>query len=319
MEFDLQAHRGGLGLTVENTLPAFARALEVGVSTLECDIHVTLDGYAVVIHDRRLGAAKYVDTAPVEDGDALFPYVGSLVTDLTLAQLRTIDAGSRTLPAHPNQQAAPGAKLPTLMELFALLDDRGAHDVRLNIETKFDAVSPQETAPRERFAEVVVADVRAAGLVDRVSVQSFDWACLRLVRKAEPRLRLTVLAAPKYLRSDADGGSPWLGGPRIEEFGGDIVAAVAADGFDAISPAHGYPFGSGVTNPAYRRFCDASIVDSAHAAGLAVVPYTVDDPATMHALIADGVDGLITNYPDRLRTVLAERGLALPPVYPPSD
>lgn len=316
--FDLQAHRGGLGLTVENTLPAFEKALDIGVTTLECDVHVSLDGVAMVVHDRRLGAEKYADTEPATDEDPFFPYVGGLVTDYTLEQLRCIDAGAKTLPTMAEQCAAPGARIPLLTELFDLVTERGAEEVRFNIETKFDAVAPHETAPRERFAEVLVATVRVAGLVDRVSVQAFDWAVLRLVRELEPRLQLNVLVAPKYLEAGKPGASPWLGGVDIDDYT-DLVSAVAAEGFDAISPAHGYPFAAGVDDPSYQPFTTPEMIASAHAAGLQVITYTVDDPPTMRSLIAAGVDGLITNYPGRLRAVMADLGMTLPARHPAAD
>lgn len=305
-----------MGLAPENTLAAFSTALALGVTTLECDVHVSIDGEPMVVHDRRLGPEKYADTGPVVEGDPFFPYVGGLVTDLTVVQLQTIDAGARRLPAFPDREPVPGARIPRLRELFALVAERGAGDVRFNIETKFDAIAPHETAPRERFVEALVGAVREAGLVDRVAVQCFDWAVLRLVRETEPGLQLNVLAAPKYLEVGREGASPWLGGVDIDDFGGDLVGAVVVEGFDAISPAHGYPFASGVADPAYVPFTTATMVDDAHAAGIQVVPYTVDDPATMHALLDRGVDGLITNYPDRLRAVLAERGEPLPPSCP---
>lgn len=315
--FDLQAHRGGRGLTVENTLAAFATALDLGVTTLELDVHVTLDGALVVLHDRRLGAG-YRDTGPVVEGDPFFPYVGGLVTDLTVAQLRTLDAGSVTHPDLPEQRAVPGARIPLLDEVFALTAERSAAEVRFNVETKFDAVAPHETAPRERFAETLVERIRALGLLDRVSVQSFDWAVLRLIRELEPRLRLNVLAAPRYLEAARPGASPWLGGVDIDDFA-DLVEAVAAEGFDALSPAHGYPFARGVGDPAYQPFTTAELLTRAHAAGLLVVPYTVNDPATLHRLLDLGADGVITDHPDRVRAVLAERGLPLPPAYPAGD
>jgi glycerophosphoryl diester phosphodiesterase len=313
--FDLQAHRGGAGLTVENTLAAFEKALDLGVTTLECDMHVTLDGVPVVVHDRRLGPDKYADTGPCVDGDPFYPYVGCLVPDLTVAQLRTLDAGSQPLATFPEQRSAPGAQIPLLSELFALVAERGASDVGFNIETKFDAMAPHETGPRERFAETLVEAARVAGLVERISVQSFDWAVLRVVRRLEPRLRLNVLVAPKYLETGKAGASPWLGGIDIDDYP-DVVAAVADEGFDAISPAHGYPFALGVGDPSYVPFASAEMVARAHDAGLRVLPYTVDLPATMHALLDLGIDGMITNYPDRLRAVLTERGLPLPAAYP---
>ncbi len=314
-QFDLQAHRGGRGLIVESILPTFANALTVGVSTLECDIHVSIDGVPMVVHDRRLSAKLYDDTEPAVEGDPFFPYVGGLVTDYSVAQLRTIDAGSHHRPELPDAALVPGARIPLLSELFDLVADRGADEVRFNIETKFDAVAPHETAPRERFAETIVAAAQQAGLVDRISVQSFDWEVLRQVRQREPGLQLNVLAAPKYLAVGHGGPSPWLGGVDLDDFP-DLVAAVAAERFDAISPAHGYPFASGVTDPAYQPFTTPGLIDRAHAEGLLVIPYTLNDPATAAALIDQGVDGLITDFPDRIRAVLGGLGLSLPQPHP---
>lgn len=104
-EFDLQAHRGGIGLTVENTLEVFRRALELGVTTLELDVQITQDQVAVVTHDRRVNGDKCADTAPATPGDPEWPYAGKYVHTLTLAQVKTLDCGSQTLDQYPGQQA----------------------------------------------------------------------------------------------------------------------------------------------------------------------------------------------------------------------
>jgi glycerophosphoryl diester phosphodiesterase len=91
--FDLQAHRGGRGETTEESLRAFAKSLEIGVSTLELDIEITGDGQPVVWHDQTIFAEKCADTGPAFAGDPQYPYVGKLVRDLTLAQIRTLDCG----------------------------------------------------------------------------------------------------------------------------------------------------------------------------------------------------------------------------------
>ena len=77
-------------------------------------------------------------------------------------------------------------------------------------------------------------------------------------------------------------------------------------------PVHGTPQDGAVTDPGYVPYVTADMVSRAHAAGMQVIPWTVDDKATMRALIAAGVDGLITDYPDRLRDVMAESGMKLP-------
>ena len=79
--FDLQAHRGGLGLTTEESPEAFAKALRMGVSTLELDTQVTKDLKVVVTHDRKVSADKCADTAPVVENDPMYPYVGKFIKD----------------------------------------------------------------------------------------------------------------------------------------------------------------------------------------------------------------------------------------------
>ena len=144
--FDVQAHRGGLGLTVENTIPAFATALELGVSTLELDVQITEDQVAVVTHDRRVSAQKCRDTSPATPGDPEFPYVAKFVTTLTLAQVQTLDCGSQRLPAHPGQELHPGERMPTLARVLDLVDAYDAKQVDLNIETKVEA-GPRRDRP----------------------------------------------------------------------------------------------------------------------------------------------------------------------------
>ena len=313
--FDLQAHRGGLGLTVESTLPAFAKALETGVSTLELDVQVTQDQVAVVTHDRQVSGQKCQDTAPATPGDPEYPYVGKYVNTLTLAQVKTLDCGSLRLAAHPEQERHPGERMPTLTQVLDLVDHYKARDVMLNIETKVEAGDPAETAPREQFVQEVASDVRAAGLVEQVTIQSFDWGALMRMAEVEPRFPLVALTNRDFLQVDQPGASPWLGGIDIDDHADSVVKAASSFGADAISPVHGFPQNGSITDPGYRPYVTEAMVDEAHAAGLDVVPWTVDDRPTMSSLIDKGVDGLITDYPDRLRTVMADHGLRLPRAY----
>ena len=91
-----------------------------------------------------------------------------------------------------------------------------------------------------------------------------------------------------------------------------VLRAATSFGADAISPVHGDPQGSSVIDPGYQPFTTKEMVDQAHAAGMKVIPWTVDDIATMNRLIDIGVDGIITNYPDRLRDLLKTRDYPLP-------
>ncbi|MEV0563791.1 glycerophosphodiester phosphodiesterase family protein [Dactylosporangium sp. NPDC050588] len=310
--FDIQAHRGGLGLRSESTLSSFGNALRLGVTTLELDIQITADGQAVVTHDRRVSGAKCLDTAPVAAGDPVFPYVGKFIKDLTLEQVRTLDCGSKGLPEHPGQLLTPGSRMPLLHEVFDLVARYGNDEVKFNLETKVEAGAPQETAPREQFVQVAAREIRAAGLLRRVTIQSFDWGALRRFREVEPRLALVALTNRDFLQTGQPGASPWLGGLDIDDFGGDPIAAVKSIGVTSFSPVHGFPQNGKVTDAGYQPYVTAAMVRHAHANGIKVIPWTVDDPATMNKLIDDGVDGIITDYPDRLRTVAAQRGFTLP-------
>lgn len=323
--FDLQAHRGGLGLIVENTLPAFAQALELGVSTLELDVAITEDGAAVVTHDRRVSDTKCRDTAPSIAGDPEFPYVGRYVNTLSLAQVRTLDCGSLRQPAHPEQRLVPGERMPLLREVFALVERYQARQVMLNVETKVEAGAPAETAPREQFVQVVVGIVRECGMAKQVTIQSFDWGVLTELRQVAPELPTVALTdGQTLLEPGQPGASPWLGGLDIDDFtaGGRslqqaVVTAADSLGADAVSPVHGDPARGSVTDSGYRPFTTPEMIEAAHRTGMLVIPWTVNDPATMEHLIGIGVDGLITDRPDMLRRVLGEQGRPLPAPIPP--
>jgi glycerophosphoryl diester phosphodiesterase len=314
-DFDLQAHRGGLAFRPESTLSSFGNGLRMGVSTLELDVQITADQQAVVTHDRKVDGRKCRDTAPVTPGDPLFPYVGKFVKDLTLAQVETLDCGSMTLPEFPSQRPTPGARMPLLSQVFDLVKRYHADGVKLNVETKVEAGAPEETAPREQFVYIVAREVRAAGFLNRVTIQSFDWGSLMLMRQVEPRLPLVALTNYDFLQVGQPGASPWLGGIDIDDFGGDPIAAIKSFGADAFSPVHGFPQNGKITDPDYRPYVTAEMVTHAHHNGIKVIPWTVDDIPTMDKLINDGVDGMITDYPDRLRTAMAAHGFRLPPRY----
>jgi glycerophosphoryl diester phosphodiesterase len=322
-EFDLQAHRGGIALTVENTLPAFANALELGVSTLELDVQITEDRQAVVTHDRRVSGAKCQDTGPATPGDPEYPYVGNYVNTLTLAQVRTLDCGSQRLAAYPEQELAPGEPMPLLSEVLDLVRAYNARQVMLNIETKVEAGAPQETAPREQFVQVTADLVREAKMERQVTIQSFDWGALMRMQQVAPELPVVALTnGQQFLQAGQPGASPWLGGIDIDDFmTGDrslqdaYVAAVDSFDADAVSPVHGDPQNGSVDDPGYVPFTTPELVEAAHATGMDVIPWTVNDRPTMEALIDTGVDGLITDRPDLLREVLADRGFRLPRAY----
>ncbi|AYN37990.1 glycerophosphodiester phosphodiesterase [Streptomyces dangxiongensis] len=316
--FDLQAHRGGLGLTTEESLEGFGKAMRLGVSTLELDTQVTRDLRVVVNHDRQISGVKCRDTGPVTPGDPAYPYVGKYIKYLTLAQIRTLDCGYRQLPGFPGQEVVKGFRMVELRDVLDLVKHYHARQVTLNIETKVEAGAPEQTAPREVFVRRVYEEIHRSGIGRQVTVQSFDWGALRVMHRLAPKWPLVALTNHDFLEVGRPGASPWLGGIDADDYGGDFVRAAATlPGVTALSPNYGFPQSGKVGDPGFRFYSDAAMVTEAHARGLKVVPWTCDDPATVEALMDLGVDGIITDYPDRVRRIMAARGMRLPrPAFP---
>ena len=299
--FDLQGHRGARGLAPENTLAAFARALEIGVTTLETDLAVTSDGVLVLSHDPVLNP----DIVRGPDGNWLTT-PGPAINTLTLAEIKRFDVGrlnpsSKYAHQFPAQKPMDGERIPTFAELIGLADKSGKTP-RFNIETKSSPDKPAESPDPESFARQVVETVRAAGLTRRATIQSFDWRTLLAAKKLAPEIETVCLTYQKMLQDKVDGGSrrpsPWLAGLDPADNGGSVPRLAAAAGCGTWSP--------------YFRELGAATVAEAHALGLKVVPWTVNDKDDLARAIDMKVDGLISDYPDRARQVMAEKGLPLP-------
>ncbi len=299
---DLQGHRGTRGLAPENTLTAFKTALAIGVTTLETDLALTRDGVLVLSHEPRLYAA--LTRGPdgrwlAEDGATIF----SLKAD----ELAQYDIG-RLNPAHKyaaqwtEQKASDGERIPTLQQLFELARDArspGGRPVRFNIETKITPTSGDSTPDAERYARAVVDAVRAAKMTERVTVQSFDWRTLREVKKLAPELPTACLTIESQnmntVMPDTSGASPWHAGLRGADHGGSLPRLAQAAGCATWSP--------------FWRNVTAENIAEAHALKLKIIPWTVNDAAEIERLAALGVDGIITDYPDRARYALASRNI----------
>lgn len=302
LAFDLQGHRGARGLAPENTLPAFERALDLGVSTLELDIGVTADGVVVVAHDPYLNPLTTRDAA----GQWLPGPRGPLLRSLTLAQLQAYDVGriqpgSSYARSFATQQGGDGVRIPTLAQVFELVQARRAQQVRFNIETKIRPDRPDDTVDAETMTRALLQVVRDAGLVQRVAIQSFDWRTLQLVQRLEPRIPTVHLTNESHGDNNNVRDGSWNAGFTLAALG-TVPAMVKAAGGSTWSPNLG----------AVRE----ERVRQAQALGLKVIPWTVNEPADMDRLIGWGVDGIITDYPDRLRAALQRRGLPVPAPAP---
>jgi glycerophosphoryl diester phosphodiesterase len=265
--FDLQGHRGARGHAPENTLPGFELALSMGVTTLELDVGVTRDGVVVIHHDRRLNP----DVARGADGKwvrAPAPTIFSMLfEEILLYDVGRIRPGSEYASRFPHQNPKDGTRIPRLSELFDLAKNS---QVRFNIETKLAPEAPQETLAPGPFARALIAEVRKAGVAQRTTIQSFDFRTLALVQREAPEIRTA------YLTTGTKG------------------AAVPAMVHDA---------GGAIWSPNYQDL-DTAAVAAARARGVRVIPWTVNEPADIARVLEMKVDGVISDYPDRVREEL---------------
>src|SRR3954470_13916485 len=256
---DVQGHRGCRGHLPENTLPAFARALELGVNTLELDVAVTRDGVVVVHHDRGLNPA-------IARLDGKWVTQATPINHMTFAELQRYDVG-RLDPASvygrkfPQQKALDDTRVPRLSELFALA---AKSTVRFNIEPKSDADKPDETLPPEPFARALIAEVRKAGMEKRTTVQAFDWRLLEVVEREAPEM--PTVYCTEGARSDPE---------RVRAAGGKIWS------------------------PDFRTLTPLKLA-AAKKMGLWVTVWTVNEPQDVSLMMSMGVDGMASDYPDRV-------------------
>ena len=304
LAFDLQAHRGGRGLLPENTLASFENALRMGATTLELDIAITADGVPVIYHDRALNP----DITRDASGQWLKER-GPLIRSLTLAQVQSYDVGrinpaSKYAKDFPDQQPRDGQRIPTLAALFMLVNDLGAKDVHFDMETKIDPRYPDQTLAPQEFVNAVLAEIRKAGMTQRVMVQSFDWRTLDLPHKLEPWLRTMYLTIAIRVSAEYNNlrDGTWTAGHLLKDHGDSVPRLIRAAAGTA----------PGVIWAPYDRNLTPALVKEAQALGLQVIPWTVNQKPTMLTLIDWGVDGIITDRPDFLREVMVQKGMPVP-------
>lgn len=308
--FDLEAHRGGRDVRPENTLYSYAYAIELGATSIECDMQLTKDGQIVMSHNPILNS----DITRDENGN----YIENNKYDIrlmTVDELKKFDVGvmdpncGEYYDLHGKTQFTYDAKIPTLEELMQLIQSYGDKNIVLNIETKSypDPASAgyKNNADPKKFVEVFNNIVKKYDMEDRVVLQSFDWQTLIEMKKLNPNISTSALwqEQPSWgrdsesLRRYEKKKSPWLGGLDIKDYQGNPVKAAHAIGADIISP--------------YYTEISKQDVDEAHSLGMKVIPWTVNNEKDMNMLLDMGVDGIISDKPWLLKQVLEKRNIKL--------
>ena len=270
--FDLQGHRGARGLLPENTIPAFERALALGVTTLEMDVVISKDNQVVVSHDPWFSGeiCSLPSGAPVP----LAEERRFKIYEMTYDEIRPFDCGIRGNPRFPTQQKMRAHK-PLLKDVIQFTEhyDREQKKgttqppVLYNIETKSNPAGDNILHPEpELFTQLLMDVLEEEGILERTTIQSFDPRTLRIAHQRNPDVSLALLVG-NHDRMDLAG--------HIEHLG----------------------FVPRIYSPDYK-LVDKKLVDDAHALNMLVLPWTVNTRQDMQKLIDLGVDGLITDYPD---------------------
>ncbi|TGZ80359.1 PLC-like phosphodiesterase [Ascodesmis nigricans] len=289
----IHAHRGGAGMRAESTLYALAYGIDIGADAIEMDTLFTKDGIPVVWHDFKIEPDKCTETIPNSG------YVGKYINELALAELKTLECGSQQSEKMTQAQTYPNAQIQTLDEVLAFIkcyDKAGKVDI--NLETKIDFREPTITWPVSKYLTDLIPVFEKHGMVDRLIIQSFDWRTL-VIKTHHPALRTTANIDETLL--------PF--------YGPDWLTTALLTNATTISPNHGSPNGNGdwawtVNTPGYVAMTTREVVERAHAAGVRVMPWTVDDETTVVKVIRDGVDGIISNYPQRVAFLASALGLS---------
>lgn len=268
--FDWQGHRGARGLMPENTIPAFLRALSFPeIVTLELDVVISADDRVIVSHDPWMEK----EICQTEAGGEIVDTIK--IRNLSSTEVAGFDCGLRPNPKFPAQTRRPAHK-PTLAAVFAAVDrycvQRNRPSPRYNIELKYQSDwEPQLVPGRGRFVELVMADIDAWGKPELVTLQCFDPPLLAVIYESRPEIRLAYL----------------------DENPGDLSNKLAALGF---VPS--------IYSPWHVKLTD-SIITEAKEFNMRIIPWTVNEVSRMRELIEAGVDGIITDHPDRIATALS--------------
>ena len=269
---DLQGHRGARGLFPENSLLGFEKALEIPeVSTLELDLCVTADDQLIVSHEPWLN--EYICTI-IDSSSGGIDYN---LYKMTYDSIQQFDCGSKGHPDFPKQQLAT-AKKPLLKELFAMIDEKGLRWPNFNIEIKAHRKGDDVYHPKpKKFAALVVEALNElnqaypeAEVLNKVSVQSFDLRVLREVRKTALPVKLSLITEK---------------------------TANPAKEMDAL----GFPVD--IYSPSYE-LVTPELISWCHFRQIAVIPWTINDLEEMQTLVDMGVDGIISDYPNKFNALV---------------
>jgi len=266
--FDTEAHRGGRGLWPENTINAMLKAVDLGVTTLEMDTHITADGKVVLSHDD--GFNPLFALTPNGKDIAKEDAHNYALYKMPYAEIAKFDVGSKYYDKFPQQQKIK-AHIPLLANVIDSVQNyikrTGKEQVFYNIETKSKPENDNKYNPEpEKFVQQLMQVIEAKKITPYVVIQSFDKRTIQILHQKYPQVKTAYLVDNKKTVDE-----------HLTELGYT-------------------PF---IYSPAYK-LVTAQMVQQCHSKGIKIVPWTVNTSEEIAALKALGVDGIISDYPNLL-------------------
>jgi len=276
---DLQGHRGCRGLLPENTIPAFLKALEIGVTTLEMDLVISKDKKVVVSHEPFF--AHEISTDPKGNPITKAEAHDHNMYAMAYQEIASYDVGKRQHERFPTQQTMHAVK-PLFSDVVGAAEQAAKkykytppfYNVEIKRQPKYDE---QYHPSGIEFAKLVVNSVQETGIKERIMIQSFDIESLQFVKELDPELQLVLLIQNRKPAKK-----------NIEELG----------------------FKPDVYSP-YFKLINKELVDYCKARDIQLIPWTVNEVKDMKTMLELEVDGIITDYPDVLKRVLKEEGIGV--------
>lgn len=312
---EVYAHRGARSYAPENSIPGYSTGLAIGTHWVDMDIVMTKDGEVVVSHDIRLNPDI------VRGTDGKFISERKLVKSLSLDEIKQYDVGRMDTSSSyskffPAQVGMDGITMPTLREVIRYVNNKTKNQVGFQIEFKTDPEHTDWTYTPAEFAAAVYTILKEENIERNCEIQSFDWRCLYELQKLNPLIKTAYLTewdnepgCPySFFDPDPALAGLWTGGVLVKDHKNSIPQMIK-------------DLGGACWEPEDVELTKAKL-DEAHSLGLKVVVWTwpehsrtVFNTELVSTLISWGVDGIITDDPGKLISMLAARNYAIPARY----
>lgn len=268
-QIDIQGHRGCRGLYPENSLPAFAKAIDLGVHTLELDIVINKDNEVVVSHEPFMSRTICYDSRGGDIPDSMDMQYN--LYKMTHKEIKQFDCGSKFHKVYPDQIKL-GTYKPLLVEVFELAKSKNSN-VKFNIEIKskpeyYGIYTPEP----EEYVSLVLDEISRSHMFNQSNLQSFDIIILEEIKRQSPKMKLALLVDEDETINDK---------------------------------LHKLSFKPEIISP-YFKLLTLGLINYFHDNGYEIIPWTVNSKQDMTPLLRWGVDGIITDYPNILLELTKE-------------